>query len=71
MITIRHCTWALSGSTGKGSDEDSLDPDYVPEESMDCQSDSDSEDEYIEERARCARNRPASPAKPGEDTVVR
>ena len=37
---------------------------------MDSRSDSDSEDEYIEERARRARNRPASPAKPGEDTVV-
>jgi len=70
MIRIRHGTWALSGSTSKSSDEDSLDPDYAPEESMDDQSDSDSEDEYIEERARRARNRPASPAKPGEDTVV-
>jgi len=37
---------------------------------MDSRSDSDSEDEYIEERARRARNRPASTAKPGEDTVV-
>jgi len=37
---------------------------------MDDQSDLDSEDEYIEERARRARNRPVSPAKPGEDTVV-
>jgi len=70
MIRIKHGTWALNGSTGKDSDEDSLDPDYMPEESMDSQSDPDSEDEYIEERARRARNRPVSPAKPGEDAMV-
>jgi len=70
MIRIKHGTWALNGSTGKDSDEDSLDPDYVPEESMDSQSDPDSEDEYIEERARRARNRPVSPAKPGEDAMM-
>jgi len=42
----------------------------MPGESTDSQSDPDSEDEYIEERARRARNRPVSPAKPGEDTMV-
>jgi len=70
MIRTKPSTWALSGSANKDSDEDSLDPDYRPEESMDSQSDLDSEDEYIEERARRARNRPVSPAKPGEDTIV-
>jgi len=34
MIRIKHGTWALNRPTGKDSDEDSLDPDYMPEESM-------------------------------------
>jgi len=70
MIRIKHSTWALNRPTGKDSDEDSLDPDYMPEESMDSQSEPDSEDEYIEEHARRARNRPVSPAKPGEGALV-
>jgi len=61
---------ALNRSTGKDSDEDNSDPDYMPSESVDSQSDLDSEDEYIEERARRARNRPVSPAKPGEGAMV-
>jgi len=70
MIRIKHSTWALNRSTGKDSDEDNSDPDYIPSGSVDSQSDLDSEDEYIEERARRARDRPVSPAKPGEGAMV-
>ena len=47
-----------------------MDPDYTPSGSVDSQSEMDSEDEYIEERARRARDRPVSPAKPGEGVMV-
>jgi len=70
MISIKHSTWAFNRSTGNGSDEDDLDPDYTPSGSVDSQSEMDSEDEYIEERARRARDRPVSPAKPGEGVMV-
>jgi len=71
MVSIEYSVGAgKSHRAEKDSDEDNLDPDYMPGESMDSQSDLDSEDEYIEERARCTRNRPVSPAKPGEDAMV-
>jgi len=70
MIRIKHSTQALSRPTENDSDETDLDPDYLPDQSVDSQSEVDSEDEYIEERARRARGRPVSPAKPGEGAMV-
>ena len=61
---------ALSRLTENDSDETDRDPDYLPDESVDSQSEVDSEDEYIEERARQARGRPVSPAEPGEGAMV-
>ena len=61
---------AYNKSPENDSDETDLDPDYLPGESVDSQSETDSEDEYIEERARRARGRPMSPAKPGEGAMV-
>ena len=61
---------AFDRSTSKDSDENGLDPDYTPEGSVYSQSDPDSEDEYIEERAGRARDKPVSPAKPGEGAMV-
>ena len=70
MNRIKHSTWAHNKPPENDSDEADLDPDYLPGESVDSQSETDSEDEYIEERARLARGRPVSPAKPGEGAMV-
>jgi len=70
MVRIKQSTWAYNKPTENDSDGTDLDPDYLPGESVDSQSETDSEDEYIEERARQARGRPVSPAKPGEGAMV-
>ena len=71
MVSIERSVGAgKSHRAEKDSDETDLDPDYLPGESVDSQSGTDSEDEYIEERARRARGRPVSPAKPGEGAMV-